>query len=719
MRLMGLSLRAKILLLVAGTAVGLVSVILLAFTVLVSREMGRSVRADVSATGGVLGQLLRERAAVLRGQARLIADEPALRAAISTHDPATVLERARDYHQKMAVDEVIVTGLDGHVLADTHDPAHAGADLSGDAGIAAAVGDREWQGVVARRGRLMLAVSEPVRIGAYPWGAFTAYRAIDPSVAAHLRASLGTEVAFLYQGRVVGASCPLPDRLPTPQAPTVVTLRGARFFALYAPLPDTDSRAGMGFLTLRPYGPAMALYHRCLLAFLAASAVTLLLALAGGAFLARGLTRPLGGVVRAAETLRRGEWPERFQGQRADEIGLLQTVFNEMSDSLRGSQERLLALIDADPLTGLDNHRRFQERLEQEAKRCTRSGESLSLLLLDLDHFGAYNQRHGHAAGDQAVQDVAQALQTCLPQVAVAARFGGEEFAVLLPQSGLAQAEALAEMVRATVASLAHGLTLSVGCAEFGTHTAEPEGLVLAAELAVSRAKQLGRDRVCRFDTLPGSDAGADPYQLHRFLKDESLATIQALAAAVDAKDPYTQGHSQRVADYAVVLARRVGMTEDEVALVQMTGTLHDVGKIGVPDAILKKPGRLDSEERRIMETHPALGEVIIRKAPKLAAALPGVRHHHERWDGGGYPDNLQGEQIPFLARILALADTFDAMTSDRPYRKGMSWETALAEVTRGAGRQFDPDLAPLFAGLMRDLGRDREGEDQTLSHAA
>jgi len=703
MRLMGLSLRAKILLLVAGTAVGLVSVILLAFTVLVSREMGRSIRADVRTTGGVLGQLLREQATALRGQARLFADEPALRAAVSTRHPATVMERARDYHQKMAADEVIVTDRDGHVLADTDSRALPGADLSGAAGGAAAMDNREWQGVVERRGRLMLTVSEPVRIGAYPWVTFTAFRAIDPSVAAQLRASLGADVAFLCRGRVVGASCPLPDRLPAPQAPTLVTVRGARFFALYAPLPDTDARAGMGFLTLRPYGPAMALYHRCLLAFLGASAVTLLLALAGGAFLARGLTRPLAGVVRAAEALRRGEWPERFEGRRADEIGLLQTVFNEMSDSLRGSQERLIALIDADPLTGLDNHRRFQERLDQEAKRCARSGESLSLLLLDLDHFGAFNQRHGHAAGDRAVHDVAQTLQACLPQVAVAARFGGEEFAVLLPQRALAQAEALAEMVRASVAGLEHGLTLSVGCAEFGTHTAQPEGLVLAAELAVSRAKQLGRDRVCRFDALPGADAGADPYQLHRFLKDESLATIQALAAAVDAKDPYTQGHSQRVADYAVSLARRAGMAGDELALVRMAGTLHDVGKIGVPDAILKKPGRLDAEERRTMETHPALGEVIVRKAPKLAAALPGVRSHHERWDGGGYPDGLSGEQVPFLARILALADTFDAMTSDRPYRKGMSWEDALAEVTRGAGTQFDPDLAPLFVGLLRD----------------
>ena len=203
---------------------------------------------------------------------------------------------------------------------------------------------------------------------------------------------------------------------------------------------------------------------------------------------------------------------------------------------------------------------------------------------------------------------------------------------------------------------------------------------------------------------VTGADQDADPYQLHRFLKDGSLATIQALAAAVDAKDPYTQGHSQRVADYATSLARHVGASQAELELIHITGTLHDVGKIGVPDAILKKPGRLDDEERIVMETHPVLGEVIVRKAPQLAATLPGVRHHHERWDGKGYPDGLAGEAIPLMARYLALADTFDAMTSDRPYRKGLPLEVALAEIHKGAGTQFDPALAPAFIELMQQM---------------
>ncbi len=706
---MHLSLRTKILLLIAGTAVGLVSVILLAFTLLISREMNRGVQADVRATGGVLAQLLRERSAVLLSQAEIVADDPPLQAALGTGDPATVLDKVKDYAQKLGVEAVIVTDRDGSVLADVNSEAPLHSFLAHDTGIAAALGNQAWSGITFRQAKLMLAVSVPVRIGGIVYGTLTLYRPIDSAVAASLHESLGTQVAFLDRGRVVGASCPLPERLPSPSKPSVVSLSGTSYFALYAPLPTTNPKDGLGFETLRPYSAAMRLYHRCLIVFLAASLATLLLALGGGVWTARSLTRPLDGVVRAAETLRRGDWPEKFEGGRTDEIGLLQTVFNEMTTSLRSSQERLLALIDTDLLTGLDNHRRFQERLEQEAGRCAHSGESLSLLLFDLDHFGAYNQKHGHAAGDKAMQDTAGLLRSLLPEIAVVSRYGGEEFAVLLPQCRLAQAEEIAEQIRAAVEGLDSGLTLSAGCAEFGTHSAEGAGLVLAAELAVSRAKQLGRNRVCRFDTLPGADTNADPYQLHRFLKDESLSTIQALAAAVDAKDSYTQGHSSRVARYAVALAQSIGLSDAEVDLVHITGTLHDVGKIGVPDSILKKPSHLDAEERRIMETHPALGEVIIRKAPQLAPTLPGVRHHHERWDGKGYPDGIGGETIPQVARLLAVADTFDAMTSDRPYRKGMSWEIALGEIGRSAGTQFEPRLAEAFVSLMQaDLGKNK-----------
>lgn len=713
---MRLSLRTKILMLTTGTVAGLATVVLIVLATLAGRQMERAVRNDVRATGGVLAQLIRERSLALKDKCLLLVKQPALNVYIlgansaTRNDWATVSDYARESLKQLRADVAVITDQDGRPLGVSDMPAPVDSALEREAGIVAALNGEICSGMVARKGRLMLAVSVPILepVSRYVKGTFTAYRAIDQRIASELKQALGRDVAFVSQGRVVGASLALHGRIPTPtSAPARITIGPESYLALYSPLPETPPNAGMGFVTLHSYRNAMAVYNRFRTALVAVTGAALLLALAAGAGVARSLTRPLDGVVRAARTLQEGGWPEQFDVRRSDEIGLLQSVFNEMTTAMRESQARLLALIDTDPLTELNNHRHFQERLAQETARCTRSGESLSLLLFDIDHFQAYNRQHGHAAGDKALQQLARVLRECLPEVAILARFGGEEFAVLLPQHGPERAEQVAERIRlaANAAWRESGtgdLTLSAGCATFGTHTSRAEGLVLAAELAVSQAKQLGRNRVCRFDSMPGADATADPYQLHQFLKDGSLATIQALAAAVDAKDTYTQGHSQRVARYAAELAAYVGLSKADVDLVFTAGSLHDVGKIGVPDAILKKAGRLTDEERAVMETHPVLGEVIVRKAPQLAATLPGVRNHHERWDGKGYPDGLAGENIPLIARILAVADTFDAMTSDRPYREGMAWEVALEEIAKGAGTQLDPVLARAFVEMMR-----------------
>jgi diguanylate cyclase (GGDEF)-like protein len=724
---MRFSLRTKILLLIAGTIAGFASLLLITLALLTGREIGNAVRHDVQSTGGVLGQLVQERGTALKEQSLLLARQPVLIACIGTSDPATVTDCVTDYLNQLHADAAMVTDQSGRVLGEVEATAReegrgkreekAGDNKapalrqSDEPGIAAALQGQTSAGVELRYGRLMLAVSVPVLepVSKYVKGTFTAYSAIDAQVAQGLKNALGSEIAFVAHGQVVGASLPLPSHLPTPQGMArQVTLGHARYFALYAPLPNTATSAGLGFVVLRPYNLAMAMYYRFHAAFTFLFLLALPLALVAGAAVARGITHPLDGVVQAAHVLSAGGWPARFQVRRRDEVGLLQSVFNEMTTALQAHEARLLALIDTDPLTELDNHRRFQERLAQEAKRCMASGEPLSLLLFDLDHFQQYNQQHGHAAGDEALQKVASFLRDVLPEVAILARYGGEEFVALLPQHRIEQASDFAEQIRCLAHQTwsldggARALSLSVGCAEFGKHTTQAEGLLMAAELAVSRAKELGRDRVCHFDSVPGADETSDPYQLYKFFKDRSLSTIQALAAAVDAKDPYTQGHSQRVAQYASELAHYVGMLDADIDLVYTTGTLHDVGKIGVPDAILKKPAPLDAEERTTMQTHPVLGEVIVRKAPQLAATLPGVRHHHERWDGRGYPDNLSGEEIPRIARLLAVADTFDAMTSERPYRKGMALEIALTEIAKGAGTQFDPELAAAFVAMMR-----------------
>lgn len=532
-------------------------------------------------------------------------------------------------------------------------------------------------------------------------GMLVGYSAVGREDANKLAASLSIEIAFIYGAKVASASIETPDSLPNDGKFHVLDIRGVKYGMQYVVIMENDWEGQIGVMVLRNVKDATAVYRSLMTLFV----LLLVAALVGGMLLAghlaKEITRPLDAVVEAAREVQGGNWPEPLAVTSTDELGLLQSVFNDMTDSVRSSQQKLLAMLDVDPLTELLNHRAFLERLEQEVARCLELGTPLSLLLLDIDQFKHFNEANGRAAGDEVLSTVARVLESVTPEYAAKARFGGEVFAIALPNAELGSAEPFAEALRALIAKTIPNVTVSIGCATMAHETGKPESLILAAELALNRAKQLGRNRVCRFDNLPGTEQTLDPYQLHRFLGDASLATIQALAAAVDAKDTYTQGHSLRVARYAADLAAYVGRKQADIDLVHRTGTLHDVGKIGVPDAILKKPAPLTDEERRIMETHPVLGEVIVRKAPQLEDTLPGVRHHHERWDGKGYPDGLAGERIPFVARVLALADTFDAMASDRPYRKGLSVEIALAEIEKGAGTQFDPSLVPPFIQMM------------------
>lgn len=697
----------RIRLMLAGVLGVLGLLVGLAVWLLGAGTVESQVHRDVQAASAYLKSYIEQERLRLSMQTKLLASSPVL---FKTWDADRATRNAflKDQCASMAVDGFVLRDEKGTILG-TAGKIPQGVDKAKfrtfDIQALGNTPEGNWpRRLLPYPGGFLLQSVVPVKVGPLNTrGLLVGYTAVGREDANKLAQSLNIEIAFIYGAMVASASIETPDSLPNDGKFHVLDIGGVKYGMQYVVIIENDWEGQIGVMVLRNVKDATAVYRSLMTLFI----LLLLAALVAGMFiaghLAKGITKPLDAVVEAAREVQDGRWPEPLAVTSSDELGMLQSVFNEMTDSVRSSQQKLLAMLDVDPLTDLLNHRAFLERLEQEVARCHESGASLSLLLIDLDQFKQYNESHGHSAGDEALRKIAQALESATPEYAARARFGGEEFAIALPNADLTSAEDFAEALRSLVGLTTLDVTVSIGCATLGAETGKAESLILAAELALNRAKQLGRNRVCRFDSLPGTEQTLDPYQLHKFLGDASLATIQALAAAVDAKDTYTQGHSLRVARYAADLTAYVGRTQADVDLVHRTGTLHDVGKIGVPDAILKKAAPLTAEERAIMETHPVLGEVIVRKAPQLEDALPGVRHHHERWDGKGYPDGLAGERIPFVARVLALADTFDAMTSDRPYRKGLSVDIALAEIEKGAGTQFDPTLVPPFIQMMRE----------------
>jgi diguanylate cyclase (GGDEF)-like protein len=683
---------------------GLTAVAILVSVILTHQQVDAEASRNLQEVTRLLATTTRARSESLAAQTGLMSDSVTVRNAVHDRDVAALRERAVSFVRRSGASAFIVADAKGVILAragktnvERFDPQLQGL-------IGRARGGDAASEIVAQGGKLYSAAVTPVHRDNKLIGTLAALSPVGADLAKDLKATTSADVVFIAKGKVVGSTLPLTQLVIAKQNDAWrVNVSGTSYVALATNLPNGDLKLDGALVALRSYDDLARPYR----AFSTSFVVLLLGALMVAALLARafarGLAKPMDDLVHAAQAVRDGSWPEPLQVRRDDELGLLISVFNDMNAALKKSQERMLNLVDTDPLTELDNHRRFKERLDQEVFRACMSNKPLVLCLVDLDKFADYNGEHGHAAGDAALRMTAKLLNEVAPDIAFLARYGGEEFAMLLPLTTLESAEAVLQRLQ----ELAKGkfqssLTFSAGLAEVTPGITTGSGLLLSAEMALSRGKQLGRDRICRFDAVPGASSADDPFQLQKFLQDTTLATIQTLAGAVDAKDAYTQGHSVRVARLASDLARYMGYPAAYVDLVYKTGTLHDVGKIGVPDSILSKPARLDNEEQAIMETHPVLGELIVRKAPQLEGMLPGVRHHHERWDGKGYPDRLMGQQIPLLARFIAIADTFDAMTSDRPYRRALPDDTALDEIKRKAGEQFDPELAESFVRMMR-----------------
>jgi len=431
---------------------------------------------------------------------------------------------------------------------------------------------------------------------------------------------------------------------------------------------------------------------------------------------------------------------------------------DQLAIALHNARAYQVALEQAitDGLTGLKTHRYFMEALDREWRRSTRSGQLFSVIMLDLDGFKQVNDRHGHLEGDKVLAAVANLLNDRVRQSNVVARYGGDEFAIVMPEARTEQAEILAERLRVNIESdrflAAHGVTASFGIATFPLHGPTQEEILRVADSGMYLAKHQEGNRV-RVASLHVDSVQADwerqlleaylgvamkrmfstgPEAFEHYLEHfqdikmkangdapSLLDTVTALAFAIDAKDHYTQGHSQAVSKLAAHIARQMDLSDTLIEEVRLGGILHDIGKIGVPEAVLNKPSRLTPEEFDLMKSHTLLGAKILEplKVKAIERIRAMVRHHHEMVDGTGYPDHLKGANIPLGARIITVADCFDTMVSQRAYKPGRSKEEALAELRRCCGTQFDPEILEVFSRSL-DLVGDfplRPGHDKQV----
>lgn len=354
-----------------------------------------------------------------------------------------------------------------------------------------------------------------------------------------------------------------------------------------------------------------------------------------------------------------------------------------------------------DDLTTLYNRKYAFECIEN---ACLENKPKI-LMILDIDDFKLYNELYGASEGDNLIQRCAQVVLREISANDIAFRFGADEFMVLIDGNDMDAAKKLSCRIREQIANsisfdMVWNSSITCGFSSFPDISKDSSSLIHNAEQAVYYGKMEGKGQMTIYHH--GLDERTQNPDI-RTAYERIAPTIYALTAAIDAKDSYTFIHSMNVSKYAVALAEAVGMNATEIEIVRDAGLLHDIGKISIPESILKKTARLTDDEYSIMKTHVENSTKMIRYLPDMDYVIPAVVGHHERYDGKGYPRGLAGENIPYMARILAVADCFDAMTSKRPYKQALPIDYAVSELRKNSGTQFDPDLASTFISLIKE----------------
>ncbi|MHB9093904.1 MAG: diguanylate cyclase, partial [Eubacteriales bacterium] len=435
----------------------------------------------------------------------------------------------------------------------------------------------------------------------------------------------------------------------------------------------------------------------------------------------KAITKPLEILLEGVQRVAAGDYHFNVNIKSQNEIGVLASSFNSMVERIKVMREDILqkkeelekanielqVMAITDGLTKLYNHRYFQDCLAKAVSFAEQENQSITLMILDIDYFKYYNDLFGHQAGDKLLEELAQLLIRELGPNDMVARYGGEEFTIILYGSDNQHGLKVAENLRTAVEAFPFPgreqqpegrVTVSIGVASFPENAKNKEELVKLADEALYKAKCCSRNKVeLYFSVLDELKQDLDQSEV------ELVNSIKMLIRIINAKDKYTYGHSERVGRYAVSIAEELGLPEDEVKTIKMGAFLHDIGKIEVSRGVLMKRGSLADEEFEMVKKHPFWGAGIIKAVDSLSQTLPLIKYHHEHFDGNGYPRGLKGVQIPLHARILAVADSFDAMTSNRPYRKRKSFNEAIEELERCAGTQFDPEIVKVFMCVLQE----------------
>lgn len=423
------------------------------------------------------------------------------------------------------------------------------------------------------------------------------------------------------------------------------------------------------------------------------------------------IAHPIQELTLTSIAMSKGDLASRVTIDRKDEIGQLAHAFNEMATSIQTSHEELVRLSSTDGLTGLYNHREFQKRLEVEIERAYRYSDNLSLLMIDIDNFKKFNDTYGHQTGDLVLQSISNAIIKEVRMSDFAARYGGEEIAIILPSSDSEEAFIFSDRLRNHIHQIPlkvmgdriEHVTISIGIASFPQDASDRRGLIETADQALYFAKDSGKNSAILYRDTLKAVLEQKTTKAQTLLETAEEWIYKGIYTAVEAKFPYHRGQLNSMSNVTAQLAEYMYLNDEETRDLKIATMLHDVGIFNIPIQVLQKPAPLTEEEWGMVRSHPEKGVNLLNQVLKIKNVIPAIMHHHERFDGTGYPSGLKGEKIPLLARIIAVVDSYFAMTSISPYKRRLSQDEAIEELIRNSGKQFDPNIVAATIKILKN----------------